>query len=919
MPVVRRLALFAILLSPTAAHAAIWTGITGDWFNSASWAFPSGVPASTDIAFLNPEFGGVPPAVTNVELSASTIVEQLIVDSPTSKQYTITGANGAVVTATKQIHFKNVDRQALNVHTVASLGLNTPTVAVFNNAILSLNNSTITTNSIGTVEDGRIDVNNGSSVQTLTYIFDQPTGELRVNSGGELRIAGDTTLFRGTTTINSGGQLNALSGVDLEYNGTALLQFTDSHTVDNGVHLKATGGGDITAGEYIDVGNGAVGSLTITGAGSTLTAQSSISDWGTGSSGNATVTIANSGVATASQLRAGRNSAVFQGSVTSGGTLRSTSTFLMGGGSTIRTVSLDVNGGTLETNGLATFDNRADLNLVNGTVDLKAGATFNSGSRIDWTGGAVNLGAGTTLLVDGGVFNKTSTSGFSFSNNTTTRIRNGGSFTTPSYFDLGNATLDMNNGGLTVGTTGGTISDWGGSGATTTAALSNNAVATYNSGLRMGFLGSGGTSSATISGGARLVSNSSLSAGGSTASNVTLNVTGGRVESDGSIFLERGTTTTVSSAGVIEGQNVTLGSSLGTTITSVTGANSLLKARGTLSAGRAGTSSLSISLGGKAESLGSTIIGELAGASASVVVTGSGSRLDVGSSLTIGGSGTGTLEIHSGGFVSVFGGVTVNSASTLDLTTGASLETTVGQSITNNGLIRASGGTQIRADIVSAGTLNLLDASVTRSVTLQANSQMTADNSTVGSLTQQSTANMNFSLRGASDFDNLAVTGAASLASSGKFVVSLLGGFAPIAGTEFQVLTASSISGVPTVDFSAAPLGSGLAWGVALSPTSISLVVLSFGIAGDYNGDGSVDAADYVLWRKHNNTAVTLSNDATPGTSAADYSVWRSHFGQSQGSESGAISNSAVPEPAAIMPLMFGVASWSLRRRRAVW
>ena len=387
-------------------------------------------------------------------------------------------------------------------------------MAVFDNAILSLNNSTVTTNSIGTVADGRIDVNNGSSVQTLTYIFDQATGELRVNSGGELRIAGDTTLVRGTTTINSGGQLNALSGVDLEYNGTALLQFADSHTVDDGVHLKATGGGDITAGEYIDVGNTVVGSLTVTGAGSTLTAQSSISDWGAGSAGNATVTIANSGVATASQLRAGTGNAVFVGNVTSGGTLRTTSTFRMGGGSTIRTVSLDVNGGTLETNGLATFDNRADLNLVNGTVDFKGGATFNAGSRIDWTGGALNLGASTTLLVDGGIFNRTSTSGFIFSNNTTTRIRNGGSFTTPSYFDLGNATLDMNNGGLTVGTTGGTISDWGGNGATTTATLTNNAVATYNSGLRMGVFGGGGTTNATISGGARLVSNGSFSAGG---------------------------------------------------------------------------------------------------------------------------------------------------------------------------------------------------------------------------------------------------------------------------------------------------------------------------------------------------------------------------------------------------------------------
>ncbi len=96
----------------------------------------------------------------------------------------------------------------------------------------------------------------------------------------------------------------------------------------------------------------------------------------------------------------------------------------------------------------------------------------------------------------------------------------------------------------------------------------------------MGIFGSGGTTNATISGGARLVSNGSLSAGGSDASNVTLNVTGGRVESDGTISLERGATTTVSSAGVIEGQNVVLGSSGGTTITTVTGVGSLLKVAG---------------------------------------------------------------------------------------------------------------------------------------------------------------------------------------------------------------------------------------------------------------------------------------------------------------------------------------------------
>ena len=311
--------------------------------SSFSWTIAGGgQPDATEDAFFTNDAGsGIPLAVTNVQLSASTTIRGLFVNSPTTKQYTFTGANGAVLNATQQMDFRNGDLQALNVHTIASLGLNTPDVDVFDNAILSLNNATVTTNTLSVVNDGFVEVNSGSSVQTLTYSFNDAAGLVRVNSGGELRIAGDTTLVRGTTFINSGGELNALSGVDLEYNGTALLEFVDSHAVDDGVHLKATGGGDITAGSFIDVGNNAVGSLTVTGAGSTLTAISNVSDWGAGSSGNATVTVANSGLATVSQLRAGTGSATFVGNVTNSGTFRTTSTFRMGGGSTIRTVSLD--------------------------------------------------------------------------------------------------------------------------------------------------------------------------------------------------------------------------------------------------------------------------------------------------------------------------------------------------------------------------------------------------------------------------------------------------------------------------------------------------------------------------------------------------------------------------------------------------
>jgi predicted outer membrane repeat protein len=49
---------------------------------------------------------------------------------------------------------------------------------------------------------------------------------------------------------------------------------------------------------------------------------------------------------------------------------------------------------------------------------------------------------------------------------------------------------------------------------------------------------------------------------------------------------------------------------------------------------------------------------------------------------------------------------------------------------------------------------------------------------------------------------------------------------------------------------------------------------------GDYNNDGTVDAADYVVWRKNYNMAVFIPNDLTPGfVGLDDFDVWRANFG----------------------------------------
>lgn len=84
-------------------------------------------------------------------------------------------------------------------------------------------------------------------------------------------------------------------------------------------------------------------------------------------------------------------------------------------------------------------------------------------------------------------------------------------------------------------------------------------------------------------------------------------------------------------------------------------------------------------------------------------------------------------------------------------------------------------------------------------------------------------------------------------------------------------------------------------------------------LPGDYNGDNTVDARDYTIWRDYADTAATLPNDTTPGTvDMADYEVWRAHFGETLPGAGGA---AIVPEPTTILFLGVAVASLVAARR----
>jgi fibronectin-binding autotransporter adhesin len=138
----------------------------------------------------------------------------------------------------------------------------------------------------------------------------------------------------------------------------------------------------------------------------------------------------------------------------------------------------------------------------------------------------------------------------------------------------------------------------------------------------------------------------------------------------------------------------------------------------------------------------------------------------------------------------------------------------------------------------------------------------------------------------------------------GKLRVTMFG-FMPAAGQTFDIMDWGSVSGtfsglvLPT-------LSSNLMWDKSKLYTDGAL---SIAIAGDYNGNGVVDAADYILWHKTlGATGAALAADGNNNgmVDAGDFDVWRSNFGRQAGGAATA-SVASVPEPSTGILLSVGL------------
>jgi hypothetical protein len=161
----------------------------------------------------------------------------------------------------------------------------------------------------------------------------------------------------------------------------------------------------------------------------------------------------------------------------------------------------------------------------------------------------------------------------------------------------------------------------------------------------------------------------------------------------------------------------------------------------------------------------------------------------------------------------------------------------------------------------------------------------------------------------------LAITGNLDLAAlSNSLNVSVVGS---LSGSSWVIAT---YTGLLSGEFESVTQGYAVNYGTGTnSQITITLAPVLF---GDYNGDGSVDAADYTVWRNHLGTNFNLNGngneeDASAGiVDTADYATWKANYGTSS-MGGGSLADTNVPEPSTLLLLaLAAILPLKLRKRR---
>jgi fibronectin-binding autotransporter adhesin len=887
---------------------ALWGGgggtATGVFRNSATGTFTKGlllvsnagpgsqasldVQSNADVSvtgeFSLGEFGGAGNVASlNVSGSGSTVTHSdtapLLVGHSSTGAATINvgiAATGGLVTASN----------GLTIHKTGTVNFGTAT-----------NTGTLLAN-------GNITVNGGVLQRgTLGSLVLLPGVTVDVLNGGRASYAGSYS-----TTNN----IYNVSGLNSKLEATTFFQ------IGNGATVNVTSSGLVTAPSYIDIGTTGNGTLTATGTGSQISGGNTTSYWGD-SGHTAIVTLSNNAAATfstgvemARSATAGTAATldVLTGADVTLGLLRVGAN---GGASTTGVVNVQGSGSTITQSGTSltvghTSTGTATINI--GTTS--SGAIFTTSSTtitINKTG-VVNVGgAGTSgtfnvnnnMTISGGLLQRGTTGVFALQTGRSLTVNNGGratfngSYSTPtntSYFVSGvdsrletTAHMEIRN-GATVSVSGG-------------GALS---VGSY---LDIG-IGGNGTLNATGTGTTVLSPGFMWWGSGGSSANLTFSDNATGVFSG--IQMARTTTAgTTANVSVLTGADVTVGS-LSIAADGGTTTSGTLNVEGTGST-VAQISSSPLTVGHASTGTATINVGTIA--SGASFTTGTGAvTINRRGTINVGGVFT-TGAFNLKGNAAVNGQINVRAGSQMVIDAGKSLSLVSGGTLPNDGMLKGAGivaGTVLNDGVVEPG-----DSVGT----------LTID----GNYTQQSSGTLIAEIASTASFDRLVVTQHAAL--SGQILLRLLGGFTPTAGDSFDLIDWNSVGGAFNV-FQYPGLPAGLDWDFSqISTTGVVSVVNIPVLPGDYNEDGSVDAADYTVWRDKLGSATTLPNDDTAGVGPDDYTRWKNNFGNQAGSGSlslvgtrdgGSSSGKLVPvpEPVSSTQLLLLTSAFLAIRRRSL-
>ena len=152
-----------------------------------------------------------------------------------------------------------------------------------------------------------------------------------------------------------------------------------------------------------------------------------------------------------------------------------------------------------------------------------------------------------------------------------------------------------------------------------------------------------------------------------------------------------------------------------------------------------------------------------------------------------------------------------------------------------------------------------------------------------------------------------AVVTSQAMTVGGDLDLSVAGDVTP--GDRFVAISATGglFGAFNSIDLPETP---GVTWRLDIDPNSIAIIA---GLAGDFNGDGVVNATDYAVWREAlwtQDLAADANNDHVIDN--LDYLAWRANFGATAPAASQPAG--ATPEPATLLLLFAWVALGAFRR-----